>query len=92
MQNSLILIIFSIFFIFNTSAETNQQSEKDIETKIQAIQDKLNIIKNDLNLAYGEEQKIIEQLEFHDQQINRIVNKVKRSQSEIDEHQSQKLT
>jgi septal ring factor EnvC (AmiA/AmiB activator) len=79
-------IILTFFFVLGLDAQP--QNEEEIEYKIKNIQARLQVIKGDLNIAYGKEREIIEQLEIHDQQINLYVNKITESKKEINSLQT----
>ena len=59
------------------------KSESELEQNIAVIQKKLTVLKNKLNSAYGEEQKIISNLEEQDKAIGVISKQVEKSTNQL---------
>jgi len=92
---SLFLLIAIAAPVFGQSDDS--KSEEEIEANIVVIQKKLSFLKDKLNSAYGQEQKIITNLEQQDKaisvvskevdkstkQLNQIVNKIESIETDI---------
>jgi septal ring factor EnvC (AmiA/AmiB activator) len=70
-------------------SQSQNESEKDLENKLENIQSKLKILKNKLNKAYGKESVLIEQLELQDKNIAEVSKQVKISESQLQGIQNQ---
>lgn len=83
-----------IFFLFLLSTtivmtQTQNSSEQELEAQLENIQNKLKVVKNKLNKAYGEESVLIEQLEQQDKNIAVISKQVKTSELQLQDIQNQ---
>jgi len=74
---SLFLLIAIAVPVFGQSDDS--KSEEEIEANIVAIQKKLSFLKDKLNSAYGQEQKIITNLEQQDKAIGMVSKEVDKS-------------
>jgi len=75
-----------LLFVFSTllfGQSDGPKSESELEQNIAVIQKKLTVLKNKLNSAYGEEQKIISNLEEQDKAIGVISKQVEKSTNQL---------
>lgn len=71
MSKAIILILILICYPVQ-----GQQSEEQVSLKIKSIQKKLSLLKDKLNQSRGKEQKILQNLEAQDNEINFVANEV----------------
>ena len=78
---SIFLLILLPHIIF--AQQDEPLSDAQLEFKLDNIKLKLQILKGELNKAYGEEKIIIEKLESHDQDINLIAKNINNSNEQL---------
>ncbi len=84
MINRLLLILVCASFL---SMAQSQPSETELEANIVQVKQKLKILKNTLNKAYGEEKQLVGRLEEQDKSINKVARAIQVVKKELEEIQ-----